>query len=60
MKGESQSFNWLKDKIFEIPFFNAICGKEDNWDELWNSIVSNPLNEMWALRLKCGAPVSFA
>ena len=47
MKGEAQSFNWLKDKIFEIPFFQRpYVWKEDNWDELWNSIVSNPLNEM--------------
>lgn len=47
MKGEAQNFNWFKDKLFEIPFFQRpYVWKEDNWDELWNNISVNSSNEM--------------
>lgn len=47
MKGEAQNFNWFKDRLFEIPFFQRpYVWKEDNWEELWNNIVFNSSEEM--------------
>lgn len=47
MKGEAQSFDWFKDKLFEIPFFQRpYVWKEENWEELWNNIVFSTSDEM--------------
>ena len=47
MKGEAKGFKWIKEKLFEIPFFQRpYVWKEDNWEELWNNIVLNSAGEM--------------
>ncbi len=47
MKGEAKTLEWIKDKMFEVPFFQRpYVWNEDNWDELWESIKNSKNGEM--------------
>lgn len=47
MKGEAKSLDWIKDKMFEVPFFQRpYVWNEDNWGELWESIKNSKSGEM--------------
>lgn len=47
MIGEAKNFDWFKDKVFEIPFFQRpYVWKEENWEELWNNINVSSIDGM--------------